>query len=164
MTIKSTIFGKLGMIAIWLFSLTTIYLFINENLPIGLILFFIIFSAGLFCMVIISFTTRITLSEKGIFVSRNMGLGWIMPKKYGFYWHEIKSVDSILFAFIPVKIFWIIGTWKGRHHQILLGNLWTKKREALVYILDHVHREVFKKSTYKLDHKYKKKLEKKAHL
>ncbi len=165
MTIKTTIFGKLYMIAIWLGLLYILYIFIKENyVPLGVILFLVFFSIGLFCMVILSFTTRVTLSTKGIFVSRSMGIGWLMPKEYGFLWHEIKSVESFFFTFIPFKIFWIDGTWKGRHQQILLGNLWTKKREALVYIADHVHRDIFKKSAYRLAQKYKKKLEKKARI
>lgn len=164
MVIKSTIFGKLNIISIWLGTCVAIDIFIRENLPLGLIIFTILFSICMFCGVILAFTTRITLSEKGIFVSRNMGIGWFLPKKYGFYWNEIESVESLFFTFIPFKIFWIAGVWKGHNQHILLGNLWKKKRDALVFIADHVHREVFNKSTHKLSQKYRKKLKKKARI
>ncbi len=164
MIIKSTLFGKFYIIVIWIGSLVPIYIFTTKNLPLGLIIFTVIFSIGMFCGVILYFTTRITLSAKGIFLTRNMGIGWFMPKEYGFYWHEIESVESLFFNFLPVKIFWISGIWKGHNQQILFGSLWTLKREALVYISDHVHRDVFNKSTYKLAQKYKNKLEKKARI
>lgn len=115
------------------------------------------------CLIFLAFTKRITLNKNGLGVTWSIGVYplKIECKNYYIYWNNIISIYNQFPHWFPYSMISIIGKRNGKRAHQVIGSAYTNKKETLLFLAQHVHKDVFDSSTWKLVQKYKKQLDKK---
>jgi len=127
----------------YIFIISIIFIFLSFSLP----------------------TKRITLTPEKFSGYWKIVIGPIKiyeSNHYQFYWKNVNGIYAILPLWLPLKAIGISATRNGRPTLQIFGYGYTKRRESLTYIADHVSPEVIGPSVQKLIKKYRRQLAKKG--
>ncbi len=100
-------------------------------------------------------THRINLDGEGITVTWQIGFGKFALYRYHECtpWKDVRAVINVLNVWLPFHLIWVNTIW--------IGSFMTHKKDALLYIADHVDEKVLDDEVKKLVRKYRKQKEKK---
>ncbi len=110
-------------------------------------------------------TKKIIYSEDMVSVYWKIAVGkWMIYESnhYSLEWKNINRIYSIIPLWSGFHHIIIYGYRNGHGSPLMLGSQYTKKKEALIYIADHVRSEVIDDNIAKLIRKYRKRAEKKG--
>lgn len=107
-------------------------------------------------------TSRITFGEQGISVYWKIGVGsfklWEL-RDFSFRWDDVLHVYNLNPRWFPLQMIGIIALHGEKQHMFFIGSLMTHKKEALLYIADHVGRGIIDQEVRKMIEKYRRQLQ-----
>ncbi|RMG23210.1 MAG: hypothetical protein D6732_24960, partial [Methanobacteriota archaeon] len=94
-------------------------------------------------------TYRVWLTPDGIKATWKIGFGRVAVYRYEHFipWKDVRAVTNILNVWLPFHLIWVNTIW--------IGSFMTHKKEALLYIADHVDEKVLDDEVKKLVSKYR---------
>ncbi len=110
-------------------------------------------------------TKKIIFSEQKISVYWKIAIfKWILYESshYSMEWKNVKKFYPFIPLWLGFHYIIIYGYRNGHGSPLIIGSQYTKKKESLVYIADHVRSEVIDDNIAKLIRKYRKRAEKKG--
>ncbi len=102
-------------------------------------------------------TFRLFFSEKGIKRYWKIGIGrYILweENRYSLQWNNVTSVFSVLPLWLPIKMIGVGGRTNRRYLVFFVGTYTTQKKDAIIYIVNHVKTEVISNDVKKIVKKY----------
>lgn len=105
---------------------------------------------------------HVIFSEKGISANWKVGFRAIVlleQKNFHFRWQDVLHVYNLNPKWFPLHMIGIIGQRNGKQHMFFIGSLMTHKKEALLYIADHVGRGIIDQEVRKMIEKYRRQLQ-----
>ena len=162
MEIKFKLIWKLLMIAIAVNAPFSVI----ENIQSGasgikdlivIILYPLLFYGGVF----LGPTLRIIFSDSGINVTWKVGIGPLKiweQRNYRLRWEEVTAVYSVFPPRFPIHIIGVAGYQHDveKDRNFFIGFATTKKKESLLYIAEHVPRQVITDEVWVLVEKYRR--------
>ncbi len=138
--------------------------FQGGNFGIWELIIVVLYPFGIYLSLFLAPTLRVKFSDWGINATWKVGIGRLKiweQKNYRLRWEDLTAVYQVFPRWVPIHIIGVAGYQHDldKARNFFIGFATTKKKESLLYIADHVPKQVLTDEVQVLVNRYRKQKE-----